>query len=94
MRMNYMKTTKPKKGYSEYQNPKANINNQKKVKKGSVIVANVSDYDKLPKNVKDHKRESIVVLKDAKEELGVVFIHGKKSVDGKSREKKKRSWYL
>lgn len=65
--------------------------NQKPVKKGSIIVAKLSDFEKLPKNVKDHKREAVVVLKDKEENLGTVDIHGKNSVDGKSRKKKEES---
>ncbi len=79
---------KKKKGYSSYENPKANRNNKIPVEQGSVIVANLSDYEKLPDFVKDHKRESVTVLKDNNGELGVVYIHGKKDVSGRSREKK------
>ncbi len=82
---------KKKKGYSSYENPKANKNNRIPVEKGSVIVANLSDYEKLPDFVKDHKRESVTVLKDDSGELGVVYIHGKKDVSGKSREKKQEA---
>lgn len=82
---------KKKKGYSSYENPKANKNNRIPVEKGSVIVANLSDYEKLPDFVKDHKRESVTVLKDNNGELGVVYIHGKKDVSGKSRVKKKEA---
>lgn len=55
---------------------------------GSIIVANLSDFEKLPKNVKDHKREAVVVLKDKEEKLGTVDVHGQNSVDGTSRKKK------
>lgn len=82
---------KKKKGYSSYENPKANRNNKIPVEEGSVIVANLSDYEKLPDFVKDHKRESVTVLKDNKGELGVVYIHGKKDVSGRSREKKQEA---
>ncbi len=82
---------KKKKGYSEYENPRSDILNKKPVEKGSVIVANLSDFEKLPKNVKDHKREAVVVLKDKDKNLGTVDIHGKSSVDGKSRKKKKEA---
>lgn len=82
---------KKKKGYSSYENPNANINNKKPVKEGSVIVANLSDYENIPKNVKDHRRESVAVLKDEEGDLGVVFIHGKNDVSGKSRAKKEEA---
>ncbi len=77
-----------KKNYSNYQNPKSKELNKKPVKKGSVIVGKLSDYEKLPKTEVDHKRESIVVLKSPEKELGVVYIHGLKGKDGKSRSKK------
>lgn len=77
-----------KKDYSNFKNPRAKRNNSSEVSKGSVIVANLSDYEKLPKNVKDHKRESIVVLKDKNKELGVVYLHGKENLDGHSRKAK------
>ncbi len=80
-----------KKGYSKYENPNSDMLNKEPVTKGSVIVANLSDYETIPKNVQDHKRESVVVLKDINDELGIVHIHGKNSVDGKSRKKKKES---
>ena len=83
--------SKKKKGYSSYENPNANINNKKPVKEGSVIVANLSDYEEIPKNVKDHRRESVAVLKDEEGDLGVVFIHGKNDVSGKSRAKKEEA---
>lgn len=77
-----------KKGYSKYENPDSDRLNKKTVQKGSVIVGNLSDYENIPSNVKDHKREAVVVLKDEEENLGTVDIHGKNSVDGKSRKKK------
>ena len=51
-----------RKQYSTYNNPKSDELNKKPVKKGSVIVSNLSNYEKLPKFVTDHKRESVVVL--------------------------------
>ena len=47
----------------------------------------MSNYDKLPKNAPDHKRESVVVIKD-KNDLGVVYLHGVKDRAGKSRTDK------
>lgn len=64
------------KKYSNYKNPKSKKLNSIKVEEGSIITARLSDYEKLPKNVEDHKRESIVVLRFKNEELGVVYIHG------------------
>ena len=78
-----------KKKYSTYVNPKSKRLNSVPATIGSVIVAYLSDYERLPKYVEDHKRESIVVLKDIHNELGVVYIHGLKSIDGKTRVKKK-----
>lgn len=83
--------SKKNKKYSNYKNPNANKWNKVPVEKGSVLVANLSDYEKLPKNVKDHKRESVTVFKDEKGELGILYIHGKFSVDGKSRTKKEEA---
>ena len=80
-----------KKKYSKYVNPKAKNLNRIPVTLGSIIVAYLSDYERLPKYVEDHKRESIVVLKNMNNELGVVYIHGLKSIDGKSRVKKKEA---
>ncbi|MDE6407395.1 MAG: hypothetical protein K2K48_01130 [Anaeroplasmataceae bacterium] len=80
-----------KKKYSKYVNPKSKRLNKIPVTIGSVIVAYLSNYERLPKNAEDHKRESIVVLKDINNELGVVYIHGLKSIDGKTRVKKKES---
>ena len=80
-----------KKKYSKYVNPKAKNLNRIPVTLGSIIVAYLSDYERLPKYVEDHKRESIVVLKDTCNELGVVYIHGLKSIDGKTRIKKKEA---
>lgn len=77
-----------KKGYSEYENSNAKKNNRIPVQEGSVIVAKLSDYEELPSFVKDHKRESITVLKEKNGELGVVYIHGKNDITGKSRKKK------
>lgn len=93
---NNSKKKKNQNSYSSYINKKSDELNKKPVEKGSVIVANLSDYEKLPKNVKDHKRESVVVLKDSNKELGVVFIHGVDDVDGTSRMKKKEAglWEL
>lgn len=93
---NNSKKKKNQNSYSSYINKKSDELNKKPVEKGSVIVANLSDYEKLPKNVKDHKRESVVVLKDSNKELGVVFIHGVDDVDGNSRMKKKEAglWEL
>ena len=62
--------------YSKYNNPKSNKLNSKEVVEGSIIVANLSDYEKIPKKVEDHKREAVVVLKFHNKELGVVYIHG------------------
>lgn len=64
------------KKYSKYNNPKSKELNSKEVEEGSIITARLSDYEKLPKNVKDHKREAVVVLKFHNKELGVVYIHG------------------
>ncbi|MDE6656846.1 MAG: hypothetical protein K2J85_07630, partial [Anaeroplasmataceae bacterium] len=72
-------------------NPKSKRLNSVPATIGSVIVAYLSDYERLPKYVEDHKRESIVVLKDTCNELGVVYIHGLKSIDGKTRIKKKEA---
>lgn len=58
---------------------------------GSVIAANLSDYENLPDFVQDHKRESVTVLKDKDGKLGVVYIHGKNDVSGTSRKKKEES---
>ncbi|MDE6656949.1 MAG: hypothetical protein K2J85_08155, partial [Anaeroplasmataceae bacterium] len=80
-----------KKKYSTYVNPKSKRLNRVPVTIGSVIVAYLSDYESLPKYVEDHKRESIVVLKDINNELGVVYIHGLNGSDGKSRVKKKEA---
>ena len=80
-----------KKNYSNYVNPKSERLNKIPVTIGSVIVAYLSDYERIPKYVEDHKRESIVVLKDTRNELGVVYIHGLKSIDGESRVKKKEA---
>ncbi|MDE5546950.1 MAG: hypothetical protein K2I88_05750 [Anaeroplasmataceae bacterium] len=80
-----------KKKYSRYVNPKSKRLNSIPVTIGSIIVAYLSAYEKLPKYVEDHKRESIVVLKDINNELGVVYIHGINSIDGKSRHKKKEA---
>ena len=44
----------------------------------------MSNYEKLPKNTVDHKRESVVVIKD-KNDLGVVYLHGVNDRTGKSR---------
>ena len=77
-----------RKQYSTYNNPKSDELNKKPVKKGSVIVSNLSNYEKLPKFVTDHKRESVVVLKDRNDELGVVYLHGKNDENGRSRKKK------
>lgn len=80
-----------RKQYSTYNNPKSDELNKKPVKKGSVIVSNLSNYEKLPKFVTDHKRESVVVLKDRNDELGVVYLHGKNDENGRSRKKKKEA---
>lgn len=80
-----------RKQYSTYNNPKSDELNKKPVKKGSVIVSNLSNYEKLPKFVTDHKRESVVVLKDRNNELGVVYLHGKNDENGRSRKKKKEA---
>ncbi|MDE6407394.1 MAG: hypothetical protein K2K48_01135 [Anaeroplasmataceae bacterium] len=80
-----------KKKYSRYVNPKSKRLNKIPVTIGSVIVAYLSDYERLPKYADDHKRESIVMLKDINNELGVVYIHGLKSIDGKTKVKKKES---
>ncbi|MDE6242218.1 MAG: hypothetical protein K2M08_07350 [Anaeroplasmataceae bacterium] len=80
-----------KKKYSRYVNSKSKRLNSIPVTIGSIIVAYLSDYERLPKYVEDHKRESVVVLKDINNELGVVYIHGLKSIDGKSRHKKKEA---
>ena len=80
-----------RKQYSTYTNPKSDELNKKPVKKGSVIVSNLSNYEKLPKFVTDHKRESVVVLKDRNDELGVVYLHGKNDENGRSRKKKKEA---
>mgnify|MGYP006067450607 FL=1 len=80
-----------RKQYSTYNNPKSDELNKKPVKKGSVIVSNLSNYEILPKFVTDHKRESVVVLKDRNNELGVVYLHGKNDENGRSRKKKKEA---
>ncbi|MDE6242219.1 MAG: hypothetical protein K2M08_07355 [Anaeroplasmataceae bacterium] len=80
-----------KKKYFKYINPKSKRLNTIPVTIGSIIVAYLSDYERLPKYVEDHKRESVVVLKDIDDELGVVYIHGLKSIDGKPRVKKKEA---
>lgn len=79
-----------KKGYSKYENPKAKENNRKPVQVGSIIVANVSDYEKIVRkgSKKDHRKEAVTVIKAADETLGVVFLHGKTNVIGNSRQKK------
>lgn len=81
----------PKRGYSNYESKKHRSNNRIKVSEGSIIVANLSDYEKIPKSVIDHKKESVVVLKASKEELGVVLLHGKENLKGDSRKRKKDS---
>ena len=80
-----------KKRYSNYVNPKAKRLNGIPVTIGSIIVAFLSDYERLPRYVENHKRESVVVLKDINDELGVVYIHGLKSIDGTNRVKKKEA---
>lgn len=80
-----------KKRYSRYKNPNSDEYNKEEVKKGSIVVSNLSDYEKLKKGTIDHKRESVVVLIDKKKNLGVVFLHGLKSVDGKPRTKKEEA---
>lgn len=75
------------KGYSNYNNPNAKRNNEIPVRKGSVIVSNLSNYEKLPKTAVDHKRESVVVIKKD-QDLGVVYLHGVKDRTGKSRNDK------
>ena len=80
-----------RKQYSTYNNPKSDELNKKPVKKGSVIVSNLSNYEKLPKFVTDHKRESVVVLIDRNDELGVVYLHCKNDENGRSRKKKKEA---
>ncbi|MDE6407396.1 MAG: hypothetical protein K2K48_01125 [Anaeroplasmataceae bacterium] len=80
-----------KKKYSKYVNPKSKSLNRIPVTIGSVIVAYLSDYERLSKYVEDHKKDSIVVLKDINNELGVVYIHELKSIDGKARVKKKEA---
>ena len=84
-------SSRKKKDYSRYKNPKSKKINNHPVDVASVIVGDLSSYEKLPKNVKDHKRESVVVLKGRDKSLGVVYIHGKESLDGKSRTKKKEA---
>ena len=68
------------KTYSTYINPKSDEYNKEEVKKGSIIVAKLSDYEKLKPKIKDHKRESVVVLIDKDKNLGVVYLHGIKDV--------------
>lgn len=80
-----------KKRYSIYKNPNSDEYNKVEVKKGSIIVSNLSDYEKLKKGTVDHKRESVVVLIDKKKNLGVVFLHGLKGIDGKLRTKKEEA---
>lgn len=77
-----------RKKYSIYKNLKSDEYNKKPVIKGSIIVANLSDYEKLNRNVKDHKRESVVVLISKNKNLGVVYLHGLNDVNGKSRKYK------
>ena len=69
------------KTYSTYINPKSDEYNKEEVKKGSIIVAKLSDYEKLKPKIKDHKRESVVVLIDKDKNLGVVYLHGIKDKD-------------
>lgn len=79
---------KKNKTYSTYINPKSDEYNKKEVKKGSIIVAKLSDYEKLKPKIKDHKRESVVVLIDKDKNLGVVYLHGIKDINGIERTKK------
>ena len=57
---------KRKKKYSTYDNPNKAVNDAKPVKKGSVIVGNLSDYEKLPKQTlifcDFRKRKRLVLL--------------------------------
>lgn len=80
---------KDEKNYSTYINDKSEELNKIPVEKGSIIVANLSDYEKLPSNIKDHKRESVVVLKGEDDDLGVVYLHGLTDAAGNSRMYKK-----
>lgn len=64
------------KKYSKYNNPKSKELNSKEVEEGSIITAKLSDYERLPKYVENHKREAVVVLTFHNKELGVVYIHG------------------
>ena len=82
---------KKNKTYSRYINPKSDEYNKEEVKKGSIIVAKLSDYEKLKPKIKDHKRESVVVLIDNDKNLGVVYLHGIKDINGIERTKKEDS---
>ena len=84
--MKKSKNERKNKKYSTYTNPKSDEYNKEEVKKGSIIVARLSDYEKLKPKIKDHKRESVVVLIDKDKNLGVVYLHGIKD--------KRRFWYL
>lgn len=70
------------KKYSKYKNPNANKNNTIPVEEGSVITSMLSNFEKLPKGVIDHRREAIVVLKFRNDELGVVYLHGIMDING------------
>lgn len=89
--MKKSKNERKNKKYSTYINPKSDEYNKEEVKKGSIIVAKLSDYEKLKLKIKDHKRESVVVLIDKDKNLGVVYLHGIKDVNGIERTKKEDS---